>query len=110
MDFMLSPCAQVPHCTKLLCSTRECLYMLACYDISDVLVFRELPCTKARSQGLDSEMEGSRMCAHYLNQLENCGGLGEQMEKMKEIINQLGLCGYQKDFLQEAISTLQRST
>ncbi|XP_041034662.1 F-box only protein 24-like [Carcharodon carcharias] len=108
--FFVKLYVQVPHCTKLLCSTRECLYMLSCFDISNVLVFRELPSTKVRSQGADSEMEGTRLCAHYLSQLENCSSLGEQMEKMKEIINQMGLCSYQKDFLQEAISTLQRST
>ncbi|XP_072350316.1 F-box only protein 24-like isoform X4 [Scyliorhinus torazame] len=108
--FFVKLYVQVPHCSRLLCSTRECLYMLSCYDISDVLVFRELPSTKARTQGSESEMEGSRMCAHYLSQLEDCGSLGEQMEKMKDIINQMGLCSYQKDFLQEAISALQRST
>ncbi|XP_060710537.1 F-box only protein 24-like [Hemiscyllium ocellatum] len=108
--FFVKLYVQVPHCTKVLCSTRECLYMLACYDISDVLVFRELPCTKGRSQGLDSEMETSQMCTHYLKQLESCCNLDEQIDKMKEIINQMGLCGYQKDFLQDALSTLQRST
>ncbi|XP_069775892.1 F-box only protein 24-like [Narcine bancroftii] len=108
--FFVKLYVQVPHCTKKLCSTRECLYMLTCYDISEVLEFRELPCTKARSQGAESEVEGSRMCARYLSQLENCSSLGQQMEKMKDIVGQLGLAGYQKDFLQEAISTLQRST
>ncbi|XP_067827786.1 F-box only protein 24-like [Heptranchias perlo] len=107
--FFVKLYVQVPHCTKLLCSTRECLYMLSCYDISDVLTFRELPSAKARSQGADSEIEGARMCSRYLSQLENCSSLDQQVDKMKEIIGQMGLSSYQKDFLREAISTLQRS-
>ncbi|XP_059832331.1 F-box only protein 24-like, partial [Hypanus sabinus] len=108
--FFVKLYVQVPYCTKLLCSSRECLYMLSCHDIDEEPVFRELPSAKARCQGPDSEGEGSRLCARYLSQLESCGSLPEQMQMMKEIVGQMGLSAYQKDFLKEAISTLQRST
>ncbi|XP_072106566.1 F-box only protein 24-like, partial [Mobula birostris] len=108
--FFVKLYVQVPHCTRLLCSSRECLYMLSCHDINQEPVFRELPSAKARCQGAGTDGEGSRLCARYLSQLESCGSLPEQMQMMKEIVGQMGLSAYQKDFLKEAISTLQRST
>ncbi|XP_064408899.1 F-box only protein 24 [Latimeria chalumnae] len=100
---------KVPHCAKSVCSTRECLYMLSCYDISNILMFRELPAGKARTQGGDSEGEAARACEEYLSQLHKCSSLEQHVEKMKEIVGHMSLYGFQKDFFWEALNMISRS-
>ncbi|KAM4820661.1 F-box only protein 24 isoform 5-T5 [Thomomys bottae] len=108
---------QVPLCACSLCSTRECLYMLASHDIERGPAYRDLPPSKAVGSpepslgaGAPQDPGGTaRACEEYLSQIHSCPTLQDRMEKMKEIVGWMPLMAAQKDFFWEALDMLQRA-
>ncbi|KAM4677987.1 F-box only protein 24 [Discoglossus pictus] len=100
---------KVPLCVRYICSTRDCLYMLSSYDTEEVSAYRELPTARWSCLGTEGEAEAAQACKDYLSQLLQCSTLQERVAKTKDIVGQMPLLGYQKDFLWEALSVIQRA-
>ncbi|XP_030043992.1 F-box only protein 24 [Microcaecilia unicolor] len=100
---------KVPLSAKFICSTRECLYILASYDIEETSIYRDLPAGKSQPQGTDGEAEDAQACEEYLSQLYRCTSLEEQIAKMREIVGEMSLFSFQRDFFWEALNMMHRS-
>nr|XP_033779278.1 F-box only protein 24 [Geotrypetes seraphini] len=100
---------KVPPSAKFICSTRECLYILASYDVEETPTYRDLPAAKTQPQSTDGEAEEAQACGEYLIQLYRCTSFEEQISKMREIVGKMSLFSFQRDFFREALSMMQRS-
>ncbi|KAK1153572.1 F-box only protein 24-like [Acipenser oxyrinchus oxyrinchus] len=96
---------QAPRCVCSLCSTRDCLYMMSCHDIDLLPAFRTPPLQ--RSRGGQAEGEEAGLCRTFLTELRSCTTLPQQLDRLKDIVNHMTLPSFQRDFLCEALNTIQ---
>ncbi|MGH0179306.1 UNVERIFIED_CONTAM: hypothetical protein FKN15_001257 [Acipenser sinensis] len=103
---------QAPRCVCSLCSTRDCLYMMSCHDIDLPPAFRTLPLQKSR--GGQAEGEEAGLCRTFLTELRSyttelrsCTTIPQQLDRLKDIVNHMTLPSFQRDFLCEALNTIQ---
>uniref|UniRef100_A0A7D9NJX6 F-box protein 24 n=2 Tax=Xenopus tropicalis TaxID=8364 RepID=A0A7D9NJX6_XENTR len=99
---------KVPLCTRSMCSTRECLYMVCGYDTEEVTLYQQEE--QAGTPGTKLEKETGTTYRNYMNQLLNCSSRQEHVAKTKEIVAQMPLQGHQKDFLWEALNVILRAS
>ncbi|XP_035290984.1 F-box only protein 24-like [Anguilla anguilla] len=98
---------KAPRSTRALCSSKYYLYLLCCHDIAEPLLFHTPP-PGAESEMEAAEREGLQRC---LSQLRGCGHLWEQLAKLREAVqSHMTLSSAQKDFLEEALSTMQQGS
>ncbi|KAI1902780.1 hypothetical protein AGOR_G00019520 [Albula goreensis] len=100
---------KVPRNTRALCSSKYYLYLLCCHDIEEAPLFRApLPDKGAESEGELAERVRLQKC---LSQLRGCGHLQEQLATLREaVLSHMTLNSAQKDFLEEALSTMQQGS
>ncbi|KAG9338957.1 hypothetical protein JZ751_024347 [Albula glossodonta] len=100
---------KVPRNTRALCSSKYYLYLLCCHDIEEAPLFRvPLPDKGAESEGELAERLRLQKC---LSQLRGCGHLQEQLATLREaVLSHMTLNSAQKDFLEEALSTMQQGS
>ncbi|KAJ8342119.1 hypothetical protein SKAU_G00320470 [Synaphobranchus kaupii] len=98
---------KAPRSTRALCSSKYYLYLLCCYDIEEPLMFRTPP-PGAESEKEAAEREGLQRC---LSQLRGCGHLQDQLATLRQAVqSHMTLSSAQKDFLEEALSTMQQGS
>ncbi|XP_028912150.1 F-box only protein 24 isoform X2 [Ornithorhynchus anatinus] len=109
---------KVPPCTRSLCSSRECLYLLSGHDVEHGRAYKKLPGEAGggpasepgtSAPGASEPGAAARGCEAYLNQLLGCPTLHARLDKMKEIVGWMALQAAQKDFFWEALDLLQRA-
>ncbi|XP_018109344.1 F-box only protein 24 isoform X2 [Xenopus laevis] len=102
---------QVPLCTRYICSTRECLYMVCGYDTEEGTLYRHLPDGHEGPPGTHTGAEETgKTYQNYMSQLLKCSSPREHVAKAKEIVAQMPLQGQQKDFLWEALNVILRAS
>ncbi|XP_061105694.1 F-box only protein 24-like [Conger conger] len=98
---------KTPRSTRALCSSKYHLYLLCCHDIEEPLLFHTPP-PGAESEKEAAERAGLQRC---LSQLRGCGHLQEQLARLREAVqSHMTLSSAHKDFLEEALSTMQQAS
>ncbi|XP_031441376.1 F-box only protein 24 [Clupea harengus] len=101
---------QAPRCTRSICASKDCLYLLCSFDIEEPPVTYPMPVEAKDKQERDVHKERERLSTH-LTLMKDCDSMQEQLDMLRGTIQtHMTLSSTHRDFLDQALTTIQHSS